>query len=298
MRTKRPLRTGVLGLALTLALIGTSCQPPPGTQPIASPPAPQGCVTDVGPADKIVVTGCGGDITYNVSVPSQCIEFACGLIFDVHGWTMSGDIQERNTGIARRGREAGFIVVQPNAPGSPPSWSSSHYPFVADFMDLAIQVWRVDPNRVHFTGFSQGGAMTFWMRCNRADVIASAAPVALGGAACSGNPRPVRTLYIQGNNDIFVSEASKNSTIQSFVTKHALGPGTVLSSTPSRTLTLYVNASGFPFASIIHNDTSNGVLGHCIMGSDLPTDAYGCDQPADPTHGDAVIDFFLGSPME
>lgn len=287
-------------LALTtvvLVLAASACIPKPGTQPISSPPAPSGCITDVGPATKLVVTGCGGDITYNVSVPTRCTTHACGLILDVHGWTMSGDIQERNTQIAAIGREEGFIVVQPTAPGSPPSWDSSHYPFVADFVELAVDVWRVDTRRVHVTGFSQGGAMTNWMRCNRTELFASAAPTAMSGSACAnGNNMP--TMYVQGLNDVFVSQAAIDATIASYVNGYGLDRSVVIFDEGGVVDTAYGSSTpGTPvFETVIHNHTSNGVVGHCVLGAPDPADPYGCDQATDRTHGRLIVDFFLRNP--
>lgn len=246
----------------------------------------------MGPADKLVFTECGAGITYNVSVPEQCLELACGLIFDVHGWTMSADIQEANTGIAAAGREEGYIVVQPSAPGSPPSWNSSMYPHVADFMYLAMDVWNVEDRRVHFTGFSQGGVMTFWMRCNHSETIASAAPTAISGQACPGAPRYVPTYYIQGNDDIFVSEAAIANTINSFLVGHAFDEGEVIIGEDQHTLTLHRNEAGDAFYTTIHNDTSPGVIGHCVMGSLDPSGPYGCEQATTLEHGRSIVEFF------
>jgi poly(3-hydroxybutyrate) depolymerase len=273
-----------------------ACAPPLATQPVPSPPAPAGCITDVGPADKLVVSGCGGDITYNVSVPAKCLQYRCGLIFDVHGWTMSGDIQEANTGIAAIGREEGFIVVQPSSADT--SWGPLRYQNVAAFMDIAIEVWRVDPRHVHFTGFSMGGIMSWWMRCNRADVVASVAPTGFSGQACTNGARPVPTLYIQGHNDYFVSEANIQATIDSIKTTHQLDNGTVVAQEPDAYVhTRYRNADGYTFETILHRHTQEGALaGHCIIGSNDPGSIYGCDQPSSLKHGRAIVDFFKRHP--
>lgn len=279
------------------AVVAAGCIPPAGTVALTSPPAPAGCITDVGPADKLVVAGCGAEITYNVSVPDRCTDFACGLIVDVHGWTMNGDIQERNTGIAAIGREEGYIVVQPTAPGG--SWNSSHYPFVAAFAELAVDVWRVDARRVHITGFSQGGAMTSWMRCNRSDLFASAAPTAMVSSACS-NGVNMPTLYIQGNNDIFVSQTAIADTIASYVTTHGYDQSLVIADDPGFVKTRYSSSTpGAPaFETFIHNYSSYGVNGHCIMGSVTPSDPYGCDEPTPVGHGRMVVDFFEANPRQ
>ena len=294
---RRP-RALVAVTAVVLALVTSACIPKPGTQPISSPPEPSGCITSVGPATKLVFAGCGGDITYNVSVPTQCTTHACGLILDVHGWTMSGDIQERNTQIAAIGREEGFIVVQPTAPGSPPSWSSTHYPLVADFVEQAIDVWRVDSRRVHVTGFSQGGAMTNWMRCNRTDLFASAAPTAMSGSACA-NGSNMPTMYIQGVDDIFISQAAIDATIASYVNVYGLDRSIVLFDEDGVTETGYGSSTDPTtpaFVTVIHHHTSNGVVGHCVLGAPDPADPYGCDQYTAHPHGRLIVDFFLSNP--
>lgn len=296
---RRRLRVHLVAAVGALVILAAGCIPEAGTVPHTSAPAPAGCITATGATDKVVVADCGGGVTYNVSVPARCLDFACGLIVDVHGWTMSGDIQERNTGIAAIGRDEGYIVVQPNAPGSPPSWNSGHYPHVAAFVELAISVWRVDARRVHITGFSQGGAMTTWMRCNRSDLFASAAPTAMSGSGCA-NGVNLPTLYIQGTDDVFVSQAAIDNTIASYVTTYGYDTPITLADEAGYTHTAYANSSNpdAHFQSFIHNYSSNGVRGHCIMGSVTPTDPYGCDQPTPKGHGRLVVDFFKYHPRQ
>lgn len=297
-RRARLLRSG-LG-AIALLVVAAGCIPPAGTVPIASPPAPSGCITEVGPADKLVFAGCGGDITYNVSVPAVCSTKACGLILDVHGWTMSGDKQEANTQIAAIGRQEGYVVVQPNAPlaGDQPSWNSTHYPRVAAFVEEAIGVWRIDPRRVHVTGFSQGGAMTNWMRCNRTDLFASAAPTAMSGGACT-NGRNLPTMYVQGLNDIFVSQAAIDSTIASYRTTHDLDRSVELFDEEGVVATVHTSTANPDtpvYVTVIHNHTSVIVNGHCIFGAPDVGDLYGCDEPSTRSHGRMIVDFFKDHP--
>ena len=140
-----------------------------------------GCIDDVSPTERRVVS-CG-PLTYDVAIPEACPAQGCGLIFDVHGLTMSGPMQEANTGLAQRGREAGYVVVQPNATPAPPaaSWAAAEDDAeVFGFLEQAIAGYSIDPKRVHFTGFSQGGDMTWRMLCNHSEVFASVAPAAFG----------------------------------------------------------------------------------------------------------------------
>jgi poly(3-hydroxybutyrate) depolymerase len=285
----------LLATAALLALATTACLPGADTPPIASAPAPSGCITHVGPANKIVVTGCGGGITYNVSVPTQCFQWACGLIADVHGWTMDGDIQEANDGIAAIGRSQGYIVIQPSAPGK--SWNASHYPFVLDFVKLAAQVWRVDSRRIHFTGFSQGGFMTWWMRCNSGDLFASVAPVSAAGGPCTGGQPNIPTLYVQGRDDYFINSASTVKTVADMIQAEGYGPGQVTSRDPGRwSITHYTNANGDTFDTLFHSFTTSGLVGHCLMGGLQPTSIYSCDQPTSLRGSDAIVDFFKKHP--
>ncbi|MDX1733325.1 MAG: hypothetical protein R3228_03130, partial [Halioglobus sp.] len=135
---------------------------------------------------------------------------ACGLIFDVHGWLSNPDEQERRSGLAMTAMErGGYIVVQPGELSSPPDWNGAvHYDIVADFLRQAMDAFDVDEDRVHFTGFSQGGWMTWHFICEHSDIIASAAPVAAPGGLCflngAGPPREVPTFLVSGTEDILI----------------------------------------------------------------------------------------------
>ena len=66
------------------------------------------------------------------------LEAIAALEFDVHGWTMNGDKQNANTGLAELGRKNNYVVVQPSAPGG--SWNASHYPKVYDFLNKILKL--------------------------------------------------------------------------------------------------------------------------------------------------------------
>jgi hypothetical protein len=210
---------------------------------------------------------------------------------------MSGDIQEADTGLSAQGRARGYIVIQPNAQGDIPTGRACHYPLVAAFVAQALDVWRVDERRVHMSGFSEGGAMSFWLRCIRPDLFASVAPTAAAGSACS-NGVNLPTLYIQGNNDIFVSAAAITATINSFVTTYGLSPGVVVGQGALFTKTAYPNPTpGQPaFGALFHNYSTESINGHCVFGPPDLTSFYGCKQPSETSHGEQVIDFFELNP--
>ncbi len=139
-----------------------------------SAPVQTSCIKDLTATNKRVVR-CDG-IKYNLSVPSDCVAGGCGLIFDVHGYSMNGNSQNANTGLAELGREHNYVVVQPSANGG--SWGRSDYRKVHDFLLQNKTAWNIDANRIHFTGFSQGSIMTWEFVCKYPELIASAAPIA------------------------------------------------------------------------------------------------------------------------
>src|SRR5262245_13957070 len=80
------------------------------------------CITDLG-AKSDYVFDCS-DLDWNVSLPFACATTSCGLIFDVHGFSMSGLMEDHNDNLVELGEKHGYIVVQPNADPAPPesSW--------------------------------------------------------------------------------------------------------------------------------------------------------------------------------
>lgn len=168
------------------------------------------------PCKALWPLGTGFSVTYNV--PEKCLTEKCGLIVDVHGYTMDGDAQDSNTNMRALGEENGFVVVQPNAPGwgwhKFANWNTDAYSSACSALNpdnssltpqtcwnapwqeepagdraiytwlqeaLSIKEWNIDANRVHFMGFSEGGWMTGRMLCNYPHVFASF--VMLAGAS-------------------------------------------------------------------------------------------------------------------
>lgn len=166
------------------------------------------CITDVSAASRHEFL-CDG-VQFKVLFTQECIDAPCGLIFDVHGWLSNPDEQERRTSMARAAEDkGGYIVVQPGELTVPSSWNPDiHYDIVYDFMQQAIEAFDVDSNRVHFTGFSQGGLMTWKFVCDHSDVIASAAPLTAPELNCfldgAGPPRKMPLFYMSGTRDVLV----------------------------------------------------------------------------------------------
>jgi hypothetical protein len=166
------------------------------------------CIDNVSPSDRHVFQ-CDG-VEFKVFLTQDCIDQACGLIFDVHGWNSNPDEQEGRSNLARAAADnGGYIVVQPGELSQPSSWSPDlHYSIVFDFMQQAIDAFDVDRKRVHFSGFSQGGMMTWKFICEHSDIIASAAPVSATELDCfrngSGPPSEIPIFLISGTQDIAI----------------------------------------------------------------------------------------------
>lgn len=276
----------------------------------AGGPAPDDCITDVSANDAHVFE-CDG-IVYNVSVPEDCADGGCGLIFDVHGFSMSGEMQEANTRLAERGREHGYVVVQPNANPAPPaaSWDGARDdPKVFDFMQRAMAAFVIDPDRVHFTGFSQGGFMTWRFVCDHGDLLASAAPAAAdaGQASCISNGEApeyaLPILHIQGTADTLVAYDDALATRDALVAQRALGEPQEVSSDDAHRWLRYGADGEAPYEWLEHD--YGGALvgdGHCFPGSTDTGGAEGqlfpfaCEGEAAFDWGAEVMAFFLAHP--
>jgi pimeloyl-ACP methyl ester carboxylesterase len=175
------------------------------------------CISDVSASGRHTFQ-CDG-VEFKVLLTQECIDRACGLIFDVHGWLSNPDEQEGRSNLARAAEEnGGYIVVQPGELSVPSSWNPAiHYDIVFDFMQQAIDAFDVDRDRVHFSGFSQGGLMTWKFICDHADIIASAAPLSAPELGCflnsTGPSRKVPIFYISGTEDILVRYYDANTAV-------------------------------------------------------------------------------------
>ncbi len=294
----------------------TGLDPSTSTTDPFAPPVLDECIDD-GSAGAHVYT-CG-DLSYDVMIPEACLESPCGLIVDVHGFTMSGRMQDANTSLKALGAERGYIVIQPNANPAPPS--SSWVPGVDDeqvvaFMERVAHNFHVDPDRLHFTGFSQGGFMTWRVVCAHADLLASVAPAAACGDRMIGDclfgpseqPRvPVDILYLHGTDDVLVPYECAQPRRDAVVAAYDLGPEEIVLDGEGYRWTRHTAADGAVLEFITHqyNAENTAVLGgHCYPGSEDPGDApgqlfsYACIDRTDLRWGEAVIDFFDEHPRD
>ena len=273
--------------------------------PIAAPVA-AGCITDVTPG----VHNFNCDTTIDtVSVPEPCVNTACGVIVDVHGGMMSSQMEDKNTNLRALGVQYGYIVVQPNALQN--AILLNERLFVADtpmmpaddtrVMDIltqVIQVFHADTNRIHMTGFSEGGYMTWRWFCAHSDLLASVAAGAAAwqcadlakagltppevGCEMTGTSVPAHNLpmlYMQGMKDGLVDPMCADSWVRmNAMTALKVGPGSTIAGDPNFqsaqfVRTRYVDPAGVPFEYIQHQYSTDasflgvGLAGHCYPGS-------------------------------
>lgn len=299
-----PFDLGGLDLGASLVDLGLSTVD-------AGPPATEGCFSDVSPGHHVFA--CDG-VTYDVELSSACATGGCGLIFDVHGATMNAASEDLNTNLRALGAAAGYVVVQPTGPATAfgPQWQPTRDdPKVFAFLVLTMRVMRIDAHRVHFTGFSQGGFMTWRMLCAHADVLASVAPAAACGALfpqCPFTPtaRPsqeIPVLYVHGSRDNIVPACS-GVMRDAVVAGWSMTPAGAVSMDADYTWSRYSSASGNVFEFIDHSYSARSLIlgGHCLPGSpDLSaftysTSGYGCDHTSPIVWGEAVLAFFQAHP--
>lgn len=281
-------------------------------------PMAEGCITDVTPGNHEFT--CDG-LVFHVSMPAACVQSGCGLILDVHGLSMSGPMQENNTNLAALTQNLDFVVAQPSATPRPPlaGWTpGTDDPKMLAFIDLAKRVYQIDDGRVHFTGFSQGGYMSWRFICANSDLFASVAPAAAtiyspapGAGGCNFTDQlpaqELSILYMHGTRDALVDPAGAQPQIDAVIAAWGFGAGTVVSMDNDYVHRRYENANGTIFETVLHDYVSDAtsniplvpdIVGHCYPGSTDPGDEQGqlysfkCEPPNAFHWGEMVLDFF------
>jgi pimeloyl-ACP methyl ester carboxylesterase len=287
------------------------------------PPEPVGCLTAADVTPGVHQVSCDSTIDV-VTVPEACTRRACGVIVDVHGGMMSSQMEDKNTNLSALGLKHGYLVIQPNAmqnlillnqrlfvadtPGMPADDTR-----VMDILGQVIEAFHADTKRIHMTGFSEGGFMTWRWFCRHSDLLASVAPGAAawrcanlanlgltppeigcefsGAEAGADVPEhDIPALYVQGMKDGLVDPTCADGWVRSNVfTALNLDKGTQIAGDATYTRTRYLNPDGVPFEYIQHQyQTTSSFLGvalagHCYPGStDLSvTPASGTTVPPD-----------------
>ncbi|TNF24871.1 MAG: hypothetical protein EP329_24090 [Deltaproteobacteria bacterium] len=274
-----------------------------------TPPEPVGCLTEVSAGHHVV--SCEGGLLYDVEIPAACTTAPCGLIVDIHGWTMTAASEDANTDMRARGRDRGFVVIQPTASllVGVPTWGlDADAPRVHAFVLDAITALRIDTDRVHVMGFSQGGGMTWRLLCTHPEVYASAAPIGpITGCSFAGDQAPageVDILDVHGRNDAVVSYSTTGRPqVDAAVAYWPFGAGVVVEEDADHTVTRWTTPSGTVLEHWAHDYEATSVLlrGHCFPGSPqliaFPV-AFGCADTGTFDYAALAVAFFEAHPRD
>ena len=282
-------------------------------------PVPAGCIDDVAAGDHVY--SCGG-LQVDARIPAACQAPGCGLILVLHGDTGTGLLMDGHIKMRELGEQHGYVVIAPTGPpfggGLPGStWSASNDATLVDIVEQFRDVFRVDPRRIHVTGFSRGGFVTWRLLCDHADLFASAAPAGAGRGTNFGEQtcfedgrmpsRPIPIVFMMGRTDVSVGYqtmvAIRDAAIAAYA---ATGPDTVAGDTTYRH-DRWEGANGGVIETFDHayETVADGPFasakGHCIAGSTTdpyaPQYAIPCLLPNSFTWGEQVMAFFQAHPL-
>jgi polyhydroxybutyrate depolymerase len=197
--------TGTSEPTATAALAPTS--PPQATS------TPQSALEHQTPGDHIVsMIVAGAERQFLLHVPPGYEPgVPVPLVFNLHGYSGTAAAQERYSYMNVKADEEGFLVVNPQAQGSPARWWGTVYgqtgeadmAFFHEMLDYLQREMSIDPDRIYATGVSNGATMTNRLGCDMSDVFAAIAPVA-GGHALYDLCRldqPISVLVLHGTQD-------------------------------------------------------------------------------------------------
>ena len=311
----------LFNLTVVSSVVSESDVPWPATLSI-SKPQPDDCIKRIKPGSFDLK--CDG-LSFVLHVPDICLKKSCGLITDVHGWQMTGDLQDYYTNISKFGGDAGYIVINPTAKrgvyGRSWDYQGTNDPQIFSVIERVKKVFKVMEERVHITGFSQGAGMTWRLICKYPNYFASAAPIGFGAGDPLNFNGPVRIknftncfkeqidiLYAHGKKDEIVHYSGAISTVQQIGKLWNMDKVKVLSKDENYQRVSFTNSRGTVFEFISHNwesgfpialnsrvTTGSQLKGHCFPGA---SNYIGCGRDTSFHWGQEVVNFFLEHPKK
>jgi len=159
----------------------------------------------------------GGDRVAEVVVPSSYDGITpMPLLFLLHGYGATAEVQNIYFRLSARAEEDGFLLVLPDGtldeegitfwnafPLSPEPVDDVGY--LIGLLDEMEETWRVDSSKVYFLGHSNGGYMSYRMACDHADRITGILNFAglspyVNELTCKPS-EAVSVLHVHGNMD-------------------------------------------------------------------------------------------------
>lgn len=149
--------------------------------------------------------------TYDKNTPTP-------LVLSLHGGGGNAENQRRVSGFNELADEKGFIVVYPDGSGRLEenilTWNGGTccgYAVTNQIDDVGFiraliaelqSNYNIDPKRIHATGLSNGGIMSYRLACDAPDLFAAIAPVAGTQNYVRCEPgEPVSVIHFHGTDD-------------------------------------------------------------------------------------------------
>ena len=259
------------------------------------------------------VLKCEG-LSFILHVPKICLTRSCGLIVNVHGWRMSAKQQDRYTRLSTLAGNKGYIVLNPQAKKTVygRSWSAKDDAKVLAVINSVEEAFEVMKQRIHITGFSQGGHMTWRFVCKYADKFGSVAPIGSGaGKKITADKRASKIeimdncfgaseldiLYAHGRTDGLVPYYSAIETLKTIGKNWQLGNAKVISEDSKFKRIRFNNLKGTKLEFISYDfETEYGtLLGHCFPGE---AGSLGCGKDNSFHWGEELLEFFIANPKQ
>jgi len=145
------------------------------------------------------------------------------LVLLLHGRGGSGRAIHNYSGMGTKADQEGFLLVCPDASGTPPAWNSGAYAsrayptddvaFLRAVLDRTEKEHRVDTRRIYVAGHSSGGMMSHRLGSELAERVAAIGVVAgaIGAQLADGSSdrvpapaKPVSAILFHGKADRIV----------------------------------------------------------------------------------------------
>ncbi|WP_261560023.1 alpha/beta hydrolase family esterase, partial [Frankia tisae] len=146
--------------------------------------------------------------SYQLAVPADYDGgFSYPVVFDFHGFKADAALEEQRSRMGVAGAGRGFVVVTPDALGTPRRWNTMSDPGKADdvgfvgalLTDLASRLC-LDGRRVYATGHSNGAEFAAALVCRSARFTAVAMVSSTFEARCPAGRAPA-TMAVHGTAD-------------------------------------------------------------------------------------------------
>ncbi|HVY25665.1 MAG TPA: PHB depolymerase family esterase [Polyangiaceae bacterium] len=167
------------------------------------------------------------------------------LVFDVHGYTSFASEQLMRSKWDKMADKEGFVLIDPD--GVNKSWNAGSccggnkqddVKFFRDMVAKATAELCIDSKRVYVSGHSNGGAMTYRLACEAADIFAAVAPVCGWMTVNDCSPvRPIPVLAIRGLNDTTVTINTADGDIEEWLSNDKCAEDKTTSSGVCKTYT-------------------------------------------------------------